>query len=64
VNRAAIAAAVFGVLVVLAFGRPVAQGVVLAGFMLLLYIPLSYVTDMALFRHRKRKAARESTGAR
>ena len=64
VNRAAIAAAVFGVLVVLAFGRPVAQGVVLAGFMLLLYIPLSYITDTALFRHRQRKAARESTGSR
>jgi uncharacterized PurR-regulated membrane protein YhhQ (DUF165 family) len=55
---------VFGVLVILAFGRPVAQGVVLAGFMFLLYIPLSYVTDSALFRHRQRKAARESTGAR
>jgi hypothetical protein len=57
VNRAAIAAAVFGVLVVLAFSRSIAQGVILAGFMFLLYIPLGYVTDMAVFRFRKRRKA-------
>jgi hypothetical protein len=59
VNRAAIAAAVFGVLVVLAFGRSIAQGVILAGFMFLLYIPLGYLTDTTVFRYRqRRKAAR------
>ena len=47
INRAAIAAAVFGVLVVLLFERSVAQGAVLAAFMLLLYIPLGYATDLA-----------------
>ena len=57
VNRAAIAAAVFGVLVVLAFSRSIAQGVILAGFMFLLYIPLGYVTDMAVFRFRQRRKA-------
>ena len=57
VNRAAIAAAVFGVLVILAFGRPLAQGVILAGFMFLLYIPLGYMTDMAIYRYRQRKKA-------
>jgi hypothetical protein len=57
VNRAAIAAAVFGVLVVLAFGRSVAQGAVLAGFMFLLYIPLGYMTDTAIYRYRQRKKA-------
>jgi hypothetical protein len=55
VNRAAIAAAVFGVLVTLAFGRSPAQGVILAGFMFLLYIPLGYVTDAAIYRYRLRK---------
>ena len=55
VNRAAIAAAVFGVLVVLAFSRSIAQGVILAGFMFLLYIPLGYVTDSAIHRYRLRK---------
>jgi Flp pilus assembly protein TadB len=59
VNRAAIAAAVFGVLVVLAFSRSIAQGVILAGFMFLLYIPLGYMTDQAVYRFRqRRKAAR------
>src|SRR5688572_15368279 len=57
INRAAIAAAVFGVLVVLAFQRSIAQGVVLAGFMFLLYIPLGYITDMAVFRFRQRRKA-------
>ena len=58
-NRAAIAAAVFGVLVVIGFGKPVSSGVILAGFMFLIYIPLGYVTDMAVFRFRqRRKAAR------
>ena len=55
INRAAIAAAVFGVLVVLAFGRSMAQGVILAGFMFLLYIPLGYVTDSMIHRNRQRK---------
>jgi glutamate formiminotransferase/glutamate formiminotransferase/formiminotetrahydrofolate cyclodeaminase len=57
VNRAAIAAAVFGVLVILAFGRSVPEGVVLAGFMFLLYIPLGYVTDQGIYRFRQRKKA-------
>jgi hypothetical protein len=57
INRAAIAAAVFGVLVIALFGRSVAQGVVLAGFMFALYIPLGYVTDTAIFRYRQRKRA-------
>ena len=65
VNRAAIAAAVFGVLVVLAFGRPIAQGVLLAAFMFFVYIPLGYVTDSALYRfRRRRKAASQGTGGR
>jgi hypothetical protein len=57
VNRAAIAAAVFGVLVVALFGRSMAQGVILAGFMFLLYIPLGYATDSAIHRYRLRKKA-------
>jgi hypothetical protein len=46
---------VFGVLVVLVFDRSVAQGGILAGFMFLLYIPLGYVTDSAIYRYRLRK---------
>ena len=55
VNRAAIAAAVFAVLVVVLVDRTVAQGAILGGFMFLLYIPLGYVTDSAIYRYRVRK---------
>ena len=55
VNRAAIAAAVFGVLVIILFGRGISQGVVLAALMFLLYIPLGYFTDTMLFRFRQRR---------
>ncbi|MEA2401181.1 MAG: hypothetical protein QOK00_1584 [Thermoleophilaceae bacterium] len=54
-QRAGIAAAVFGVLVVVLFGRDPAQGVVLAGFMLLLYIPLGFATDTFIYRFRQRR---------
>jgi hypothetical protein len=53
VNRAAIAALVFGVLVVVAFGRDLAQGAALALFMFVLYIPLGYLTDRAIYRFRQ-----------
>ena len=55
VNRAAVAAAVFGVLVVLVFGRDVAAGASLAVLMFLLYIPLGYATDSAIYRFRRRR---------
>jgi hypothetical protein len=56
VNRAAIAAVVFGVLLVLAFGRSPDQAVALAAFIFLLYIPLGYATDKAIYTFRRRKA--------
>jgi hypothetical protein len=57
VNRAAIAAAVFGVLLVVLFGRPPAAGAALAALMFLLYIPLGYATDTMIYRYRQRKKA-------
>jgi hypothetical protein len=54
-NRALIATAVFAVLVVLLFGRPVAEAVVLAAAMLLLYVPLTYYTDLWIHRRWMRK---------
>jgi hypothetical protein len=57
VNRAAIAAALFGVLIVVLFGRPPAAGAVLALFMFLLYIPLGYGTDLTIYRFRQRRKA-------
>ena len=55
INRAAIAALVFGVLIVLAFRRPVVSGAALAAFMFLLYIPLGFATDLAIYRFRQRR---------
>jgi len=54
-NRAAIAAAVFGLLVIVLFQRGIAQGVALAAFMFLLYIPLGYGTDLMIYRFRQRR---------
>jgi hypothetical protein len=55
IQRAAIAAAVFGVLVVALFQRSMAQGAALAAFMFLLYIPLGYGTDLMIYRFRQRR---------
>lgn len=57
VNRAAIAAVVFGVLVVLLFKRDIEQGAILAAFMFLIYIPLGYATDSFIYRMRQRRKA-------
>ena len=57
VTRASIAAAIFGILVVVVFGEEPVTGLSLAAFMLLLYIPMSYLTDRALWRRRQRKRA-------
>jgi hypothetical protein len=59
VNRAAIAAALFGVVIGFLKGNP-AQAAALAAFMFLLYIPLGYGTDKAIYNFRqRRKAARK-----
>jgi hypothetical protein len=55
IQRAAIAAALFGVLVVLLFQRAIGQGLALAAFMFLLYIPLGYGTDLMIYRFRQRR---------
>jgi len=52
-NRAALMALIFGVLVTLAFGRSPAEGAILAGFMLVLYIPMSYYTDRFIYNRRQ-----------
>ena len=56
-NRAAIAAAVFGVLVVLVFGQAVGNAVLLTAFVFLLYIPLGFLTDRAIYSFRQRRGS-------
>ena len=53
-NRAAIAALVFAGLVAIVFGNP-AQAIPLGLVMFLLYIPLGYATDTAMYRFRQRR---------
>ena len=52
---AAIAAAVFAILVVVLFGKSMPEGAALGAFMFLLYIPLGYATDKMIFNFRMRK---------
>jgi hypothetical protein len=57
INRAAVAAAVFGVLVIVAFRREPLGAAVLAGVMFLVYVPLGYGTDLLIYRMRQRRKA-------
>jgi Flp pilus assembly protein TadB len=63
-TRAAIAAAVFGVLVVVLFGRDATAAIALALLMFLLYIPLGYGTDLMIYRFRQRKKQQAQQGAK
>ena len=54
-NRALFAAALFGILIVVAFQRPVADGLALAGLMTFMYLPMSYYTDKFLYNRRQRQ---------
>ena len=61
-QRAALAAIVFGVMLVLLFDTPIERAIPLTGFVLLFYIPLGYYTDQFVHRRRmkvdaKKKAA-------
>jgi len=60
VQRAAIAAAFFGILiaVVPGFGRTPLQGAFLALFMFVLYIPLGYYTDKLIYNVRQKRKAK------
>jgi hypothetical protein len=59
-QRAAVAAAMFAILVMVIFHEKVVAAVAIAAFMLVVYIPLSYMTDSALYRWRQKR----QTGAR
>jgi hypothetical protein len=54
-QRAAVAAALFAVLITVFFKEKVATSVTLALFMLVVYIPLSYITDRAIYNWRQKK---------
>src|SRR3954452_15347299 len=56
-NRAAFAAAIL-VIFVSVVQRNIAAGVLLGAFSMLIYIPMSYYTDRALYRRRQRQKQR------
>jgi hypothetical protein len=58
VQRAGIAAVVFGAFVVLLFGRDLVQAGVLVVVIFFFYIPLGYATDTAIYRFRQRRKRR------
>ena len=55
IQRAAVAAGLFAVLITIFFKESVTTSISLAVFMLVLYIPLSYMTDRALYNWRIKK---------
>jgi Flp pilus assembly protein TadB len=60
-KRAALAAIVFGVLLVFAFQTPIGQAISLTGFVFLFYIPLGYYTDQFIYRRRVKMEAAKSS---
>lgn len=56
--RGLVAAAIFFVLLMLLFKRPVGASLALAAFMLAFYIPAGYFIDMTLWRRRERARIR------
>ncbi|MBB4664893.1 hypothetical protein [Conexibacter arvalis] len=63
-NRAAIATAFFFVLLVLLFrDQPFASKIFIALFMLLVYVPMGYYTDLFVYRRRQAKRLKERAAA-
>jgi hypothetical protein len=54
-QRAGVAAGLFAVLITVFFKENVATSITLALFMLVVYIPLSYITDRAIYNWRQKK---------
>ncbi len=63
-QRAALAAIVFGALLVFAFKTPVAQAVSLTAFVFLFYIPLGFYTDQFIYRRRLKQEASKKAKAK
>src|SRR3954469_20256799 len=57
ITRSALATVLFVVLIGVVFKQPVAALISLSCFVFLMYIPLGYYTDLALYRRRQRQKA-------
>ena len=58
VTRGAVAAAIFTVILFVAFRRPVGVALALGAFMLVFYIPAGYFIDTTMWRRRERARMR------
>jgi hypothetical protein len=54
-QRAAFATVIFVIALLVVFREPVSRVIALSGFILLLYIPMGYYTDLFLYRRRQAK---------
>ncbi|HMJ03622.1 MAG TPA: hypothetical protein VK506_11800 [Conexibacter sp.] len=64
-NRAAVAAGLFFVLLVFFFrDQGLGPKVGIAGFMLLVYVPMGYYTDLFIYRRRQARRLREQAAKR
>jgi hypothetical protein len=54
-QRAAIATLIFVIALLVVFREPVTRVIALSGFILLLYIPMGYFTDLFMYRRRQAK---------
>jgi hypothetical protein len=54
-QRAAMATVIFVILLLVIFREPVGTVIALSGFILLLYIPMGYYTDLFIYRRRQAK---------
>src|SRR5215218_407308 len=59
IGRGLFGAAIFLLLLITLFGRPVGASVLLAAFMLLIYIPLGHLIDRFLYNRRQAARRRE-----
>lgn len=59
-NKAAIAAVVFGILLLLVFKRPAVEAVLWTVLVFFFYTPLGYWTDRAVYNRRVRSKAKKS----
>lgn len=58
-QRAALAAIVFGALLILAFKTPPLEAIPLTVFVFLFYVPLGYYTDQLVYRRRVKMEAKK-----
>jgi hypothetical protein len=63
-NRALLATVIFGVVIAIAFREQIGALLVLIPFMLLIYVPLGYYTDLWMYRRRERTKAKAKAGAK